>query len=875
MTRVIVLKASIVIDIYMKKLFDLKNDVSTRANNHSFLYKVIFVENYTILLILFSFWLSPLGVFAGYYDVQIDNIYYNLDLSTRTATVTYGSFPIYGKNFYQGTVSIPSSFEYLGLTFDVTAIGYGAFNDCDKLTSLIVPNSVIDVESEALEGSAWYNNQPDGMVYVGKVAYKYKGNVPDNTEIILKDGTLGISRGAFRYCNWLTSVKIPNSVTSIGSSAFSGCTGLTSIEIPNSVTSIGDWAFYDCTNLASVTMSNGVMKLGYDVFEGTAWYNDQPDGLIYLNNVAYKFKGEMPENTHITIKDGTVLIGGAAFSECSGLASIIIPNSVRSIGEYAFSGCASLTSIAVPNSVTSIGGSAFAGCSNLNSVSIPNSVTSINDGTFGGCTSLTSVDIPNSVVFIGEDAFNDAGLTQLSVPNSVLAIIGRSYYSWYYNPFDGTPWYDEQPDGVVYAGKVATSYKGNLSSETEIRIKEGTLGIFVGPIYGCSLNIPSSVRLIQFPICNYYCDIDMSSGSLGFESIEVDINNPVFDSRDNCNAIIETATNKLIFGSNKTTIPKGVVSIGAFTLNGVSSVTIPSSVNRIEDFAFASQREFAELLGQDFEERRRRVSCGNISTITMEASNPPQTTYNSFEGIDQAECSLYVPLGSKSVYENTDGWNQFENIIEYVPDTDISALDNAIYVDQTESRIGGTMDIPVMLKNSYPVRGFQFKLELPEGATINSWALSSGRMPSGATESDKIATQKIDGNTIAIACSLNYGDATFTGNDGEIATVNVTFAEDMEEGRYPIYLTGCDVTTADGVDEDLSDIKATLVLEDYLPGDANGDGKVRIGDATAILNYIVGNVSNNFQMKAADTNGDGRIRIGDATAVLNLIVNQL
>ena len=96
----------------------------------------------------------------------------------------------------------------------------------------------------------------------------------------------------------------------------------------------------------------------------------------------------------------------------------------------------------------------------------------------------------------------------------------------------------------------------------------------------------------------------------------------------------------------------------------------------------------------------------------------------------------------------------------------------------------------------------------------------------------------------------------------------------MEVGTYPIYLTDCDVSTADGTDMGLSDIKATLVLEDYLPGDANGDGKVRIGDATAILNYIVGSAPDNFQEKAADVNGDGKIRIGDVAAVLNIIVNQ-
>ena len=184
------------------------------------------------------------------------------------------------------------------------------------------------------------------------------------------------------------------------------------------------------------------------------------------------------------------------------------------------------------------------------------------------------------------------------------------------------------------------------------------------------------------------------------------------------------------------------------------------------------------------------------------------------------------------------------------------------------------MDIPVLLKNAYGVRGFQFTFELPVGTTINSWALSTNRMPEGATLNDVISTEKIEGNKIAVAFSLNYGSETFTGNDGEIATVNVTFGEEMVAGTYPIYFTACDVTTTGGTDEDLSDIKAALVLEDYILGDANSDGKVRIGDATTVLNYIVGAVSDNFNMKAADANCDGKIRIGDATTILNIIINQ-
>ncbi len=123
-----------------------------------------------------------------------------------------------------------------------------------------------------------------------------------------------------------------------------------------------------------------------------------------------------------------------------------------------------------------------------------------------------------------------------------------------------------------------------------------------------------------------------------------------------------------------------------------------------------------------------------------------------------------------------------------------------------------------------------------------------------------------------MACSLNYGDAIFTGNDGEIATVNVTFSEDMEVGEYPIYLTACDISDTGGTDKKLSNIKATLVLDDYVDGDANGDGEVLIGDVVTILNYIVGEASDNINAKAADANGDGEVLIGDVITVLNIIV---
>ncbi|MCL2765866.1 MAG: leucine-rich repeat protein [Treponema sp.] len=178
------------------------------------------------------------------------------------------------------------------------------------------------------------------------------------TSIVIPNSVTSIGSFAFYICTSLTSIVIPNNLTSIGDYAFGGCTSLTNIVIPNSVTSIGDSAFYQCTSLTSIVIPNSVTS-----------------------------------------------IGDAAFAHCTNLTSIVIPNNLTSIGDYAFVGCTSLTNIVIPNSVTSIGQSAFSDCTSLTSIVIPNSVTSIGSNVFAGCTSLTSIVIPNSVTSIGESAF--------------------------------------------------------------------------------------------------------------------------------------------------------------------------------------------------------------------------------------------------------------------------------------------------------------------------------------------------------------------------------------------------------------------------------------------------------------------------------------
>ena len=316
------------------------------------------------------------------------------------------------KAFYGCTgltsITIPSS---------VTSIGLRAFQNCTSLASITIPNSLASIGGEAFDNTAWYKKQPDGLLYLGKVAYKYKGNMPKNTSITIEEGTLGIGGAAFIYCSNLISISIPNSVTYIAPDVFYGCSGLTSVTIPNSVTSMGDRVFNSCSSLTSVTIPNSVTSIGNGAFYNSAWYNNQPDGLVYAGKVAYKYKGNMPKNTNITIEDGTLGISSAAFLSCSNLTSITIPNSVTNIGYSTFVGCSNITSIIIPNSVTKIGDYAFESCTRLTSITIGNSVTNVGTAVFNICKNLTSVTVLNSTpADISEGVFPNRTNATLYVP---------------------------------------------------------------------------------------------------------------------------------------------------------------------------------------------------------------------------------------------------------------------------------------------------------------------------------------------------------------------------------------------------------------------------------------------------------------------------
>ena len=202
--------------------------------------------------------------------------------------------------------------------------------------------------------------------------------------------TVVIGDNAFNACTFLTSVTIPDNVTTIGDKAFKYCTALTSITISNNVTTIGDNAFYSCSSLTSVVIGNNVTTIGYSAF----YYCTSLTSITFSNSVttigdnAFEHCFALPS---VTLPDSVTTIGDYTFWSCSALTSLTIGTNVTTIGDYAFDGCISLTSVTILDNVTTIGNSAFASCSSLNSVIIGTRVKTIGDSAFASCSSLTAI----------------------------------------------------------------------------------------------------------------------------------------------------------------------------------------------------------------------------------------------------------------------------------------------------------------------------------------------------------------------------------------------------------------------------------------------------------------------------------------------------
>ena len=415
-------------------------------------------------------------------------------------------------------------------------------------------------------------------------------------------------------------------VVSIGENAFNDCNGLAAVTVGDSISAIYSYAFFKCSNLSSMELPDQMNKIEDHAFAITAF-------------------------TEIVLPSSLTYIDEACFMNCNSLVSITIPANVTEIGPMAFLNCQSLQSVTFHDSLQKIWGSAFENCYSLTEVEIPNSVVQIRWSAFRSCTSLSTVTIGTGTTEIQQYAFMGCTALETVNFNAINCVVSDEAY------FSDSPMFKNLNIGeeVQVIDDFAFT---DCDSIAKLVIPNSVTTIKTRAFKGCAsldtIVIGNSLQSLADDAFAYCGE--------GLSYISVHQDNPYFDSRNDCNALIRTSTDELILGSVNTIIPDGILSIGnyAFTNHRMTSINIPRTIQTIGNESFNR--------------------CIILDTIICEAMTPPlayQTTFNGC-GIDYDHLPapitiVYVPYGTSQLYREATGWNYFSNFIErgmFIGDTE-------------------------------------------------------------------------------------------------------------------------------------------------------------------------------------------------------------
>ncbi len=739
-----------------------------------------------------------------------------------------------------------------------------------------------------------------------------------------------LSNYAFYYCTALTEVhsKLKNPMPINGNSVFHGIYNTATLYVP-----AGSMNYYTANTYGWRRFNNIVVEddnLDKSLAEGETFTIDGVTyqvvapfeveigtGKSYRSAVDNATTGTITIPETVSYNDATysvTAIGNYAFSGCNQITSINIPNTIAKIGDWACSGCTSLTTVMIPNSIRSIGAGAFDGCENISSIIIPEYVWSIATGSFRGCKNLSSIKvesgnavydsrdncnaivntssnliiqgckntvIPNTVKIIGNNAFyNHEGLTSMTIPNSVTTI--------YSNAFWGT----------------------GLSA----------------------IVIPKTVTDITSAAF---------SNCKSLSKIVVEEGNTVYDSRENCNAIIKTETNELVQGCNETTIPQSVVSIAsssfrgfenlklldipnsviaigeyAFTQSGLTAINIPNSVKTIERGTFSScmsltkvtipesvsaigNSAFSSCISLTNVTIPESVSaignsafsgCISLANVVSEIKTPFDINNNVFSNKDAI---LYVPEGTKALYEAAEGWKEFKTIKEIGLEP-VDEGDNVDYGNESDITEETNLDGLVVNNMFYSIGAEAGGYDAEEGCIIITKETSDEQME--LIKDLGITDEELKQNFTGIIFKVPAGRGTVTVNaeavgnmnlkvkvgDGQTVEMELSGKLKMkfpynvnEESLVYIFAGSTEVSNARGIRKAIE--KRCLKIygieweNQTIAGDANGDGIVDEADIMEIVNYLMGKPSEKFNEIAADANGDSVVNAADIVAIVNIL----